>query len=131
MRALHDSTDGTYQAVNLTIFSMTEVASGIFTSSLPPLRKTLESLLRKVLPESVMGSSKRQGGSSYALPAYGSQLSRTANKPKHEMDDESERAILPDEPGLDTKGGIVKTTHVSILAEGDSRDGVSQDGKFV
>lgn len=129
IRALHNSSDSTYESTDLTIFSVTEVASGIFTSCLPPLRKTFENLLRRVLPESIMGTSRKQG-SSYALPAYGSQLSRVSNKPRHEVDDGSEKAILPDEIEMNTKGGIRRTTSVSVLTAGEAKHGVSRDGNF-
>lgn len=114
VRALNYSSDPSYTSVNLTIYSVTEVAAGTFAACLPPLRKTFESILKKVLPESLVGTSKNQSNN-YALPAYGSQLSRSGNKPPHESDDESETAILPDEPSeKDTRGGITRTTHVSI-----------------
>lgn len=108
MRALNDSPDPTYTAVPLSIFSQTEVCAGMITSCLPPLRKTFENLLKRVLPESVVGSSKTKGNS-YALPAYGSQLSRTGVKPNHDTDGESEEHILDPK-----SGGIVRTTQVSI-----------------
>jgi hypothetical protein len=119
MKALNSSADPPYKAVNLSIYSMSEVAAGTFTACLPPLRKTFETLLKKVLPDSFLGSSQKQ--SSYAMPAYGSQLSRTERtKPPHESDDESETAILPEQQNeeKDIKGGILRTTHVSI--SGDS-----------
>lgn len=116
MRALNTSHDPTYTGVNLTIYSMAEVAAGTFTACLPPLRKTFETLLKKVLPDSFLGSSNSRKQSSYALPAYGSQLSRTGAKPPHESDDESETAILPEEQttNKESKGGIMRTTHVSV-----------------
>ncbi|KAF2006844.1 hypothetical protein P154DRAFT_480599 [Amniculicola lignicola CBS 123094] len=114
MRALHDSLDPSYKAVNLSIYSNAEVAAGIITASLPPLRKTIENLLKKVLPEGFMGmATSRTKGNSYNMPVYGSQNSRT-EKPKHEQDDGSEKAILPEEFGWDNKTGIVRTTHFSV-----------------
>lgn len=115
MKALNSSADPAYKAVNLSIYSMAEVAAGTFTACLPPLRKRFETLLKKILPDSFLGTSQKQ--SSYAMPAYGSQLSRTErSKPPHESDDESETAILPEEQNedRDNKGGIMRTTHVSI-----------------
>ncbi|KAF2473382.1 uncharacterized protein BDR25DRAFT_282887 [Lindgomyces ingoldianus] len=130
MRALHDSKDPTYTSVNLSIYSMTEVAAGIFTACLPPLRKTFENFLRRVLPESIMGSSTtKKKGSQYEMPAYGSNLSRSENsKPKHDLDrdsdserailpDGSERTILPEKSGAHGGETIVRTTHISVYGE--------------
>jgi hypothetical protein len=115
MKALNSSPDRAYKAVNLSIYFMAEVSAGTFTACLPPLRKTFENLFKKILPDSFLGTSQEQR--SYALQTYGSQLNRTErSKPPHERDDESETAILPKEPTeeKDNKGGIVRTTQVSI-----------------
>jgi hypothetical protein len=39
-----------YESVTLSIWSMSEVTAGIVVANLPPLRKSLESLLKRVIP---------------------------------------------------------------------------------
>ncbi|ORY14294.1 hypothetical protein BCR34DRAFT_237998 [Clohesyomyces aquaticus] len=124
IRALNDSDDPTFTSVRLSIYSMTEVAAGIFTACLPPLRKTFENLLKRVLPESLTGTSRsRKKGSQYELHGYGSGISRPDPKPKHDLDrdSDSEKAILP--PDKDMKNGrerIVRTTSISVYGEQQS-----------
>ncbi|KAF2448078.1 hypothetical protein P171DRAFT_452095 [Karstenula rhodostoma CBS 690.94] len=77
MKSLYASSDPTYASVNLSIFAVSEVFVGAFTASLPPLRKTFETLLRRVLPESSMGS----GAPSNVNGKYA--------KPKHVLDNDS------------------------------------------
>jgi hypothetical protein len=114
MKSLNESDDPTYTAVNLSVFANAEVFAGAFTASLPPLRKTFENLLRKVLPTSLTGAStKRQ---SYALQG--------AENLKHGTDIDSECGILPDDySGSEGKGSdhkIMKTTHVMVSADAKS-----------
>jgi len=115
IKALSASPDRAYKDVNLSIYAMAEVTAGTFTACLPPLRKTFENLLKRILLDSFLGTSQEQR--SYSLPTYASQLNRTErSKPPHERDDESETAILPSQQNedKDNKGGIVRTTQVSI-----------------
>jgi len=128
MKSLNESPDPTYSSVNLSIFAIAEVFVGAFTASLPPLRKTFENGLRKVLPTSLTGGSGKGSRQSYALQVSGPQVSGRSSKPKHETDDDSELGILPDEASHERKGSdhaIMKTTHVSVTA--DSKSIASRD----
>ncbi|KAF1831958.1 alpha/beta-hydrolase [Decorospora gaudefroyi] len=115
MKALYDSPDPTYTSVNLSIFAIAEVFVGAFTASLPPLRKTFETQLHKVLPASLTGGSTKNSRQSYALQDRGSHPSAT--RPKHELDDNSECGILPEDAstteGKGSDQAIMKTTDMS------------------
>ncbi|KAH7384660.1 Alpha/Beta hydrolase protein [Pyrenochaeta sp. MPI-SDFR-AT-0127] len=103
MKSLYDSPDPTYTGVNLSIFAIAEVFVGAFTASLPPMRKTFENLLHKVLPASLTGASK-SSGNSYALKGVGSQPStQSSSRPKHDGDDDSELGILPEDETVSGK----------------------------
>ena len=105
MKSLWTSTDPTYTSINLSIFAITEVFVGAFTASLPPLRKTFETILCRVLPESILGSSshsrsKSLGKNSYALKEVGNSYVLNGNlagnqpRPKHDLDNDSEHSML-------------------------------------
>lgn len=124
MKSLYDSPDPTYTSVNLSIYAIAEVFVGAFTASLPPMRKTFENLLHKVLPASLTGAS-RSTGNSYALKGVGSQPSTksSSSRPKHDCDDDSELGILPEDtiiPGKELDNTIVRTTHVAVSADDKS-----------
>jgi hypothetical protein len=113
MKALNESQDPTYTSVNLSIFAISEVFVGVFTACLPPLRKTFENILHKVLPASITGASSKGSRQSYALQVGYAQKSTVS---KTECDNESELGILPEE-GSTRKGSdhaIVKTTDVIV-----------------
>ncbi|KAH6864661.1 Alpha/Beta hydrolase protein [Alternaria alternata] len=118
MKSLNESPDPTYSAVNLSVFAIAEVFVGVFTACLPPLRKTFENLLRKVLPTSITGGSGKGSRQSYALQNTGPQMSGKSSKRKHDTDDDSELGILPDDEIVSERKGsdqpitIMKTTHV-------------------
>jgi hypothetical protein len=124
MKSLNESPDPTYTSVNLSIFAVTEVFVGAFTASLPPLRKTFEDILRRVLPESVFGTS-RESENSYAMKGMGSQQTTKVSRPRHDLDNESDTAsseheILSGEGsvgGKDSGHGIVCTTEVSMSVD--------------
>lgn len=131
MKSLADTKDPSYESVNLSIFALAEVFVGAFTASLPPLRKTFENLLRKVLPASITGASKvsRQ---SYALENVEVKISSKSWRTKHETDDDSELGILPEDGSStnkkDADQSIVKTTHVTVTEDDRSAISRRQDG---
>ena len=119
MKALNESSDPTYTSVNLSVFAISEVFVGAFTASLPPLRKTFETVLRKVLPTSITGGSAKNSRQSYALQGVESP------RPKPETDTDSECGILPDssDASSERKGSdhaIMKTTEVIVTADAKS-----------
>lgn len=138
IKSLYASKDPTYTSVNLSIFAASEVFVGAFTASLPPLRKTFETLLRRVLPESVMGSSARSRRSvgkglenSYAMKEMGNNYVLNGNaigkhaRPKHDLDNDSEHSILEAQRSLEGKdavGSITCTTEINVA--GDDRQSV-------
>ena len=131
MKSLADTKDPSYESVNLSIFAIAEVFVGAFTASLPPLRKTFETLLRRVLPSSITGASKvsRQ---SCALDNIDPKVSSKTWRTKHETDDDSELGILPEEEAgktqKDADQSILKTTHVAVTEDDRSAISRLQDG---
>ncbi|KAG9184983.1 hypothetical protein G6011_11813 [Alternaria panax] len=126
MKALNESPDPTYTSVNLSIFAIAEVFVGVFTACLPPLRKTFENLLRKVIPTSITGGSGKGSRQSYALQNTGPQISGRSSKRKDETDDDSELGILSGDEVINERKGsdqpiaIMKTTHVEVMADSTS-----------
>ncbi|KAH6633621.1 hypothetical protein C7974DRAFT_175493 [Boeremia exigua] len=135
MKSLYSSPDPTWSGVNLSIFAIAEVFVGAFTASLPPLRKTFETQLRRVLPESILGSSSRSRkstgkgtGNSYVMKEIGNSYVMNGNmmgnqqRPKHDLDNDSEHSILQTQPSLEGKEAstqITCTTEISVA--GDDR----------
>ncbi|KAJ4344336.1 hypothetical protein N0V95_006127 [Ascochyta clinopodiicola] len=124
IRALSESKDMSYEGVNLSIFSVSEVLVGSLTASLPPLRRLFENSLNRILPESVKGTSRRTMGNSYMLPQYDSKMNTKRMKQEdHESDDSSEKTILPGAAGSNMhigegkSGEILRTTHVSLTVD--------------
>lgn len=142
MKSLYFSPDPTYTSVNLSIFAVSEVFVGAFTASLPPLRKTFETLLHRLLPESILGSASRSRksvgkgtGHSYVMKEVGNSyvlngnISGNQSKPKHDLDNDSEHSILEAQrslEGKDTVGTITCTTEISVA--GDDRGSVRSRG---
>jgi hypothetical protein len=114
MKALNTSPDATYTSINLSIFAITEVFVGAFTASLPPLRKTFEDLLRRVLPESVFGST-RDTENSYGMRGVGTKQSIRISRARHDMDNESDTTSSEN-----SEHGIVCTTEVSLSVDDKS-----------
>lgn len=129
MKSLNESVDPTYTSVNLSIFAVTEVFVGAFTASLPPLRKTFETVLRRILPESVIGTSRsrksmgKSPGNSYVMKEIGNSYVLNGNavgsvgRPKHDLDNDSEHSILEvqnSQEGKETLGTITCTTEISV-----------------
>ncbi|KAJ4371426.1 hypothetical protein N0V83_004643 [Neocucurbitaria cava] len=133
MKSLRNSPDPTYTSVNLSVFAIAEVFVGAFTASLPPLRKTFENLLHKILPASLTRASKATENS-YALKGVGSQMSTRPAKQKHECDDDSERSMFPEDQVSVGKGSdhaIIKTTQVSVTADSISVVSKNQQDDWV
>ena len=107
--------DPTWDGVELTIWSATELSVGILIASLPPLRKQFDSLFRLILPTTFASRSKTPGNS---IPLYGfsKQFSKPFSKAHQtgEHDDgSSERHILPGEAeGQIRKTVVHEITHV-------------------
>jgi hypothetical protein len=143
MKSLWTSTDPTYTSINLSIFAVTEVFVGAFTASLPPLRKTFETILCRVLPESILGSSshsrKSMGKNSYALKEVGNSYVLNGNaagsqsRPKHDLDNDSEHSMLEAQhskhsmEGKDSVGMITCTTDLSVTV--DERGSIRSRGQ--
>ncbi|KAH8730795.1 Alpha/Beta hydrolase protein [Phaeosphaeriaceae sp. PMI808] len=115
IKALNSSPDPTYTSVNLSIYSAAEVFVGVITACLPPLRKTIDDFLRKILPAGIIST----GGTrdNYAMKNYskGSNVTKES-KLNHETDADSDYAILGEnqaEPHGD-QIEITKTTHTSV-----------------
>lgn len=142
MKSLNSSPDPTYTSLDLSIFAVSEVFVGAFTASLPPLRKTFENVLRRVLPESIIGSSARSRksvgkgtGNSYVMKEVGNSYVLHGNihpdqsRPKHDLDNDSEHSILEAQrslEGKDTIGNITCTTEISV--SGDDRGSMRSRG---
>src|SRR5262245_66474526 len=107
-----------YESVTLSIWSITEVSIGIVVANLPPLRKYFDAWLMAIIPASLRkhmfssnDKSSGRDGQGYAMPTYGSQLSRRMDgrmgkgregRVQPSADDESDRAILEE---LESEGG--------------------------
>ncbi|KAF1929961.1 uncharacterized protein M421DRAFT_381590 [Didymella exigua CBS 183.55] len=142
MKALYSSPDPTYTSLDLSIFAVSEVFVGAFTASLPPLRKTFETLLRRILPESILGSasqSRKSAGkgtdNSYVMKEVGNSYvldgntSGNQSRPKHDLDNDSEHSILDAQSSLEGKdvvGNITCTTDINVL--GDDQGSVRSRG---
>ena len=111
-----------YDAIDLSICSINEVCVGIIIANLPPLRKTILSLLSHIIPASMatsLGVTSRKHASQFH-PTASTYTSKGHTKLDNhgDRDDESKRYILELEERKES--GIRKTTHVSIR-EGDVR----------
>jgi hypothetical protein len=131
---LDESKDVPYESINLSILSVTEVMVGTLTASLPPLRRAFENTLNRILPESVIRSSRKTMANSYVLPDYGDNLNtRRSKRDDHESDDSSEKTILQDaeNPGMHVmpgkSGEIVRTTHVSLTIDNTKSHSRNED----
>ncbi|KAF1969434.1 hypothetical protein BU23DRAFT_539551 [Bimuria novae-zelandiae CBS 107.79] len=114
------STEPMSDAVDLSICSINEVAVGIIIANLPPLRKTINNLLAKVLPAkfaSTLGMTSRKQSQNPIASVYSSKGHTKLGK---SADDESERYILELEDRKAQRTGIVKTTHVDIHNDTES-----------
>jgi hypothetical protein len=83
----------------------------MITACLPLLRKPLGSLLKRVLPENIVGTTKHWSHN-FTLPTYNSSEQTRECRVSAE-DGESEIAAISEEAD-DTHSGIVKTTQVTV-----------------
>jgi hypothetical protein len=130
MKSLNSSPDPTYSSVNLSIYAIAEVFVGVFTACLPPLRKTFDQVLRRILPSGLLSSRASKSRESCALKPL-SDHSNTNRKSKvgNESDGDSEHAILEGN-GLKEKKShdeILKTTQLIVTID----DKESEHGRNV
>jgi hypothetical protein len=112
--ALQKTRDPSWDGVNLTIWSATELSVGVLIAALPPLRKQFDKFFRSLLP-TTLGGTRSKSKQTSGIQMYN--VSKLANsKPTRERDadDDSERGILPDEEGRD---GITKTVVHEVVSE--------------
>ncbi|KAF2792666.1 hypothetical protein K505DRAFT_246244 [Melanomma pulvis-pyrius CBS 109.77] len=129
---LRPSKNGLYHATTISVLSLSENSIAIIVACLPPLRRTFDNLLMKILPERLRGSI---GGSqppsrNFALPSYYSNKSIHGNTDVH-GDAESSTAILPEDEYIeDANGRIIKTTKVTVVrSPSDSTAEFGSDGQ--
>ncbi|PSN72643.1 hypothetical protein BS50DRAFT_630650 [Corynespora cassiicola Philippines] len=130
LRTIVKTQDPTWDGINLSIWSATELSVGILIASLPPLRKAFDRMFQRILPSTITGSHKTPGyGYGHSSNANNIRMNTFQNNRTHKSghpgesildnDDESERAILDDDD--EGKGpGIIKTTKVTVSEEGET-----------
>lgn len=119
-----------YIASTSTILNVCENSMAIMVGCLPPLRRTFDDLLKKILPESLLSriGASGQRSEAHALPTY---FSSNKTKTRNAMDDgladdDSDLRILPDEELVeDSHGRIVKTTKVEITTNDSTEFGTN------
>ena len=118
--ALKKTTDPTWDAVDLSIWSATELSIGVLTASLPPLRKQFDKLFRAILPTTLRGSRSKPptGIPMYNVSKQATVGSKPWKRPGVTQDDDSERSILPP----NTEGAITKTVVHEVTTEERSED---------
>ncbi|KAF2708442.1 hypothetical protein K504DRAFT_535041 [Pleomassaria siparia CBS 279.74] len=115
LSSLAKTNDPTWDGVDLTIWSATELSVGILVASLPPMRKQFDKLFRYILPTTMQSKSETPGKS---IPLYNSSKHQSIYQSKHNFsrpmglsedndDGSSERHMLPE--GEPVQGKIVKT----------------------
>lgn len=107
--ALRKTKDPTWDGVDLTIWSATELSVGILIASLPPLRAHFDKFFRRIVPTKFAKS--QTPGNSMPLYNFSNRFSKAVHTMKGVDDASSERHILPE----DAHGeGIVKTVALEI-----------------
>lgn len=123
--ALKKTRDPTWDGVNLSIWSATELSVGILIAALPPLRKQFDKFFRSILPNTLGGTrskSKQTSGIQMYNVSKHASMKPTMKSRVRDADDDSERGILPDVDGRD---GITKTiVHEVVSERAPSRDRV-------
>lgn len=113
-----------WDAIDLSICSTNEIAVGIVIANLPPLRKTINNILAKILPAnfaSTLGvTTRKQQSQSNPIASVYSMKGHT--KLDNSADDESERYMLELEDRKASGSGIVKTTQVTIQDDARSNN---------
>ncbi|KAF2795036.1 hypothetical protein K505DRAFT_240769 [Melanomma pulvis-pyrius CBS 109.77] len=118
LSALRKTRDPTWDGVDLTIWSATELSVGILIASLPPLRKVFDRMFRYILPTTFTSKSKTPGNS---IPLYN--LSKPMGRSGDNDDGSSERHILPEDSHVE--GKIIKTVRHEITTT--ERDDTGED----
>jgi hypothetical protein len=108
--ALSKTKDPTWDAVNLTIWSATELSVGILIASLPPLRKVFDNFFRTLLPTTLTRSKPLTGIPMYNVSKHYTIGSRPMGRSVGE-DDDSDRDILAESEG------ITKTVVHEVVSE--------------
>ncbi|KAJ4990126.1 integral membrane protein [Stagonosporopsis vannaccii] len=123
LSALKKTKDPTWDGVNLTIWSATELSVGILIASLPPLRKVFDKMFRNILPSTFMTKSKTPG----SIPLYNvsKPYSRPMGHSAVEDDMDSEKDILPSQGA---GSGITKTV-VHEVTSAERSDGVQSPNR--
>ncbi|EAT86327.1 hypothetical protein SNOG_06496 [Parastagonospora nodorum SN15] len=131
MKSLNSSPDPTYSSVNLSVYAIAEVFVGVFTACLPPLRKTFDGILRKVLPDGLMSSNNTKSRQSYALKAFSDPLNSASKPSKSEFtsDGDSDYAILEAETSRihGSQDDIIKTTQVTVTVDDQASERQERD----
>lgn len=101
------------------MLSVTENSVAIIVACLPPLRRTFDDFLKRILPESLLAKigATQPLSNNNALNSY---YTRNKSKPTRNSmeDDESELAILRDAEYVENgQGKIVRTTKVVVTNE--------------
>ncbi|KAF2265374.1 hypothetical protein CC78DRAFT_532450 [Lojkania enalia] len=120
LSALQKTKDPTWDGVNLTIWSATELSVGILVASLPPLRKQFDRLFRHILPSTFTAGTKTPGTRSRSgIQMYNISKRNTTTMGRSAIrtDGDSEQDILPDHPSSNIDGGITKTVVHNIISE--------------
>ena len=123
LSALKKTRDPTWDGVNLTIWSATELSVGILIASLPPLRKVFDKMFRQILPSTFMTRSKTPG----SIPLYNvsKPYSRPMGRSAAEEDDAgSEKDML----SRNIDSGITKTV-IHQVTSAERSDGVQPPNK--
>lgn len=125
LHTVFTSQDPTWDGVDVTIWSQSELSLGILIASLPPLRKALIKVFRRVLPGTETNSRKtRLYGYGHSTNGHVIMDDLAGSKAYHSRarreeagvdgDDDSDRAILAD--NADSRAGILKSTTVTVEA---------------
>jgi hypothetical protein len=121
MKSLNSSPDPTYSSVNLSIYAIAEVFVGVFTACLPPLRKTFDGFLHKILPESLVSSRATKSREIYALKAFSDPSASAIKKSKsdHTSDGDSDYALLEEQQNRahESQDNIMKMTEVTVTID--------------
>ena len=94
--------DPTFDSVNLTIWSATELSVGILIASLPPLRKQFDKLFKLIVPSTAVVSRSKTPGNTMPLYNFGTSkgFSKPMGRSGNHDDASSERHILPEDSGI-------------------------------
>ncbi|KAF2683370.1 hypothetical protein K458DRAFT_45379 [Lentithecium fluviatile CBS 122367] len=120
-----------YISVTTTSLSTAENSICIIVACLPPLRRTIDNLLKRTLPQSILEAlgATETPSRSFTLPTFYTNQSQTADS-KFGSERESTAAILGNEEFVeDASGKIVKTTRVTVTREFKDSVEFGRDGQ--